>query len=320
MKFKLFFILILLPCLVFCGCKKEQLEATVPQPAVTEPPTEPPAPKAGLLLRNMTADEQDGLALQGALESIGYEVLVRDGENDQSKQNQQATDLVAAGCEVLVLQPVMVSGLDVLLGDITDIPVVILDAQPTLGEGYENVTILTAPKTSAGTAQAALLPLLPDGGDINGDGLVSMLIIEGPDKHLESASRAAEFKAAIDPAIHIVLETVSAEWNEDAGRAACAQLLAKYGPDAEVIVTFGEEVGLGSIAAVENGGWIPGQDFHLLTIGNSSVIRNELSLGRISGLSAADPQLRLSLLLELVQATTPTQEKIHYIDYIPIVP
>ena len=46
----------------------------------------------------------------------------------------------------------------------------------------------------------------------------------------------------------------------------------------------------------------------------------ELSLGRISGLSAADPQLRLSLLLELVQAATPTQEKIHYIDYIPIVP
>ena len=75
MKFKLFFILILLPCLVFCGCKKDQLEATVPQPTVvTEPPTEPPAPKAGLLLRNMTADEQDGLALQGALESIGYEV------------------------------------------------------------------------------------------------------------------------------------------------------------------------------------------------------------------------------------------------------
>lgn len=323
MKFKLFFILIFLLCLVFCGCKQEPLEATtVPTTVVTEPPTEPPAPKAGLLLKNLNADDQDGIALQTTLEHMGYEVLLRDAENDQSKQNEQALSLVDAGCEILVLQPVMISGLDVLLGNITEVPVIVLDAQPVLGEGFENVATLTPRKTTAGAVEASILETLPNGGDINGDGLVSLVLVEGPDKHLDSTSRATGFKAALDPETHIILETVSADWNEDGGRSGCAQLLAKYGPDAEVIVTFGEEMGFGAIDAVENGGWIPGQDFHLLSVGSSTAIRNETRLGRLSGLSAPDSEARLNMLMDLVSMLTQKQdtEKIYYIDYIPIMP
>ncbi len=322
MKLKLFFILILILCLALCGCKQEPIEATVPVTTVTEPPTEPPAPKAGLLLKNLNADDQDGISLQTALEGLGYEVLLRDGENDQSKQNEQAAALIDAGCEILVLQPVMVSGLDVLLKEITDIPVIILDAQPVLGDGFDNVSILTPRKTTAGTVEVSLLSSLPNGGDINGDGTVSLILVQGPDKHLDATARASEFTAGLNSETHIVLETISGEWNEDGGRSSCAQLLSKYGPDVDVIVTFGEEMGFGAIAAVENGGWIPGQDMHLLTVGSSTAIRNEARLGRLSGLAAPDTEARLQLLQELVTAFSQGQstEKITYIDYIPIMP
>lgn len=319
MKTKLLFILILILCLGLCGCKQEPIEATVPTTVSTEP-TEPPAPKVGLLLRNSCVDEQDSIDLQVCLESLGYQVLLRDGKNDQSKQNKQATALVEAGCELLVLQPVMTAGLDVLLTQITDVPVIVLDAQPELGEDAQNVTVLCTRAENEGMVAASLPAALPKAGDLNADGTVSLVLIQGDDP--EAAGIAAEFAALLNPETHIVLETVSADWNEDGGRSGCAQLLAKHGPDIEVIVTFDEEMAMGAIAAVENGGWIPGQDFYLLTIGNSTAIRNELQIGRLSGLAAPDRAARLETLAQLVTALVSgqTTEKIHYIEYISVSP
>lgn len=321
MRFKLFYILLLILCLALCGCKQEPMEATVPTTVVTEPPTEPPAPKAGLLLKNLNADDQDGISLQTAIEGLGYEVLVRDGENDQAKQNEQAAALMDAGCEILVLQPVMVSGLDVLLKEIT-VPVIILDAQPELAEDFNNVAILCPREENAGSVEAALLTSLPGGGDLNGDGIVSMILVQGPEEHLDASARAAAFTAALNTETQIILETVSGEWSEDGGKNACKTLLAKYGPDIEVIVSFGDEMALGTVAAVENGGWIPGQDMLLLTVGSSSAVRNELRIGRLSGLAAPDAETRLQLLQQLITAMSREQstEKINYIDYIAMNP
>jgi len=317
MKKTLLFILILILCLALWGCKQEPMEATVPTTEVTEP-TEPPAPKAGLLLRNSCTDEQDSIDLQACLEGLGYEVLVRDGKNDQAKQNKQAAALVNAGCEVLVLQPVMTAGLDVLLSEITEVPVIVLDAQPELGEGFDHVTILCAREENRGMVAASLPAALPKSGDLNGDGTVSLILIQGPEDDPEAAGIAAEFTALLNPETHIVLETVSTDWNENGGRSGCAQLLAKHGPDIEVIVVFDEEMAMGAIAAVENGGWVPGQDVYLLTVGNSTVIRNELEIGRLSGLAAPDRAARLETLKQLV--TGQATEKIYYIDYIAIGP
>ena len=316
MKLKLFFILILALACVLCGCKQEPVEATVPTTVVTEPPTEPPPPKAGLLVKNLTADEQDGIDLQNCLEGLGYEVLLRDGENDQAKQNEQVTELLDAGCEILVLQPVMVSGLDVLLKEVNQVPVIILDAQPNLGEGFENVKVLCPREETAAAVETELLGKIT--GDLNGDGFVSTLLVYGPEDHLDATARAESFTAAIHAETHIVLETVIGEWSQDGGRSACGQMLSKYGPDVELIVTFGEDMTLGAIAAIENGGWTPGTDVHLIGIGNSSVIRNEARLGRISGLSAPDADQRLQLLEQLI--TGEVTEKVNYIEYIPIMP
>lgn len=316
MKFKLLFVLMLVLCIGLCGCKQEPIEATVPTTVITEP-TEPPVPKAGLLLKNFNADDQDGISLQTTMEGLGYEVLLRDAENDQSKQNEQATALIDAGCEVLVLQPVMVTGLDVLLKDIS-VPVIVIDAQPKLPEDMNHVSILCPRQEQAGAVEATLLSSLPNGGDLNGDGIVSMILVQGPEDHLDSASGSAAFTAALNTENQIVLETITGDWSEDGGRSACKTLLSKYGPDVEIIVSFGEEMALGCIAAVENGGWIPGQDVYLLAIGTSSTARNELRLGRISGLSAPDAEVRLQLLQQLI--TGEVTEKVNYIDYIPMMP
>ena len=317
MKFKLFFILILILCVALCGCKTESLDPSDTTPATTVP-TEPPAPKLGLLLKNLSADEQDGVSLESCLTQMGYEVLRRNAGNDQAKQNEQAAALLEEGCEVLILQPVMVSGLDVLLESMTHIPVIILDAQPELDDRFKNVTLLNIRDDNAGAAQATLLNTLPNGGDLNGDGTVSLILVNGPEDHKDATTRTAAFTAAIDPEKHIVLEAIAAQWDEDGGRSASAQMMNKYGPDVEVIVTFNEDMALGAITAVENGGWVPGQDVYVITIGTSSIIRNETQLGRISGLSAPDADARLLLLQQILKGEV--TEKENFIDYVPVTP
>ena len=337
MKRSLFFILILSLLVCFSACKKEPLtpaiptETTVPATTVatetteqtepTEPPA-PPAPKAGLLLRNMTAEDQDGLSLQSGLESLGYEVLTRDAENDQSKQNEQATALISEGCEVLVLQPVMTSGLDVLLGELGNVPVLILDAKPEMEQLPENAAVLCPREEQAGAAQAKLPAMLPDGGDLNGDGKVSVLMIQGPEDHLDAAARAAAFLEAVDPEVYTVLETVTGDWTQEGGKTACGPMLSKYGPDLEMIVTSGEEMAMGALEAIENGGWVPGKDMYVISVGNSAAIRSEVRLSRVSGIAAPDLETRLQLMKELVQALTAgtVEEQIKYVEYIPITP
>ena len=331
MKRSLVFILILTLLLSLGGCKTEPVtpsvpaETTVPTATAvvtTEPPTEPPAPKAGLLLRSMTADEQDAAALGEALEGLGYEVLTRDAENDQSRQNEQAKELLGAGCEVLVLQPVMTSGIDVLLGELGTVPVLILDAEPELQELPGNVAVLCPGEEQAGAVQAQLPGMLPGGGDLNGDGKVSVLTVQGPEDHIDGTARAAAFLDALDTEIYTVLETATGEWTKEGGKTACAPMLAKYGPDVELIVTFGEDMALGALEAIENGGWTPGTDFFLISVGSSSAARSEVQQGRVSGMAAPDSEMRLQRLQAMVSALTAgtLEEQVQYVDYIPLVP
>ena len=320
MKIKVFFILILTLSLLFAGCKPEPAAPTVP--VQTTAPTEPPTPKAGLALRQKADDDADALALQQTLEEQGYEVLVKDGENDQSRQNEQVKALLDEGCQMLVVQPVMTTGLEILVEQVkpTGVPLIILDHQPEQAvlESYDKLVFLGADHSQAGTVQAKLLEQLPMKGDLSLDGITSLVLILGPEDHLDSAKRSAEFMAAIPADTHVILETVSAEWTKDGGRSAAAQLMSKYGPDIELMVTFDEQMALGALEAIDNGGWEPGQDLYVLTVGNSSEVRTQVEQGRISGIAWPDKEARLVKLSELIAALAAGEqtEKVHYIDYL----
>lgn len=320
MKLKAVFILILALLLLFVGCRQEPMEATVPP--VTTQPTDPPPPKAGLLLRQLTADEQDAQQLQQTLEKLGYEVQVRNGENDQAKQNEQVKALLDVGCELLVVQPVMTSGLDVLVEQVkvTGVPLIILDHEPDQAvlDLYDKLIYLGPDHGQAASALMAAYGQLPVNGDLNFDGLTWLVVICGPEDHLDSSQRLAEFTQSLPADTHVILETVAADWTQEGGRAAAAQLLAKYGPDIEVMVSLDGEMALGALEAIDNGGRDPGHDLYLVTVGNGSAVRAEAERGRISGLSAPDEDMRLQKLSELVTALTAGEavEKKNLVDYI----
>lgn len=317
MKIKALLILILTFCLLFTGCNQEQVEATVPP---TTQPTEPPAPKVGIVLRNQAQDEADAQALQQLLEQQEYEILIRDSENDQAKQNEQVKTLLDNGCQVLIVQPVMTSGLDVLVDQVkpTGVPLIILDHKPedAVLDSYDKLVFLGADHSQAAKALSEVYAQLPISGDLNFDGNTWLVMVTGPEDHLDSKARQEGFTTGNEE--HLLLEAVSAEWSREGGRSATAQLLAKYGPDIEVIVTLDGEMALGALEAINNGGRDVGRDLYLVTVGGSTETHTEAEAGRISGLAAPDQQSRLSKLEELVGALIAGEaaEKINYIDYV----
>ena len=320
MKFRSFLILILCVTLLLCGCGKKQ-EIT---PTVATEPTEPPVPKLGLLLRQQEADEADASALQSAFQSMGYDVLLKDAKNDQSAQNNQVMELINAGCEILVVQPVMISGLDVLVNQVktANIPLVLIDHQPeqSILDLYDKIAFIGADHTQAGSTQAQLLAALPKGGDINEDGAVSVLMIRGPEDHIDATTRAEEFLKLLPSEKYVVLDTVIGEWTQDGGRIAAAEMLKKYGPDIEVVVTSSYDMALGVIQATENGGWVPGQDLYILSVGVSTVAQPQLDTDAISGIAAPDNDTRMTAISAAVSALASGEavEKITLVNYITI--
>lgn len=314
MKYKAVFILILALSLLFVGCKQKPVEATVP-PETTQP-TQPPPPVAGLLLRQ--EDEQ----VQQALEELGFDVQVKLAENDQAKQNEQVKALLDGGCELLVVQPVMTTGLDVLVEQVkpTGVPLIILDHEPEQGvlDLYDKLAFLGPDHSQAAAVLTAAYGQLPVSGDLNFDGATWLVLICGPEDHLDSSQRLAEFTQSLPADTHVILETVAADWTQEGGRAATAQLLAKYGPDIEVLVTLDGNMALGALEAIDNSGRTPGRDLYLVTVGDGAAVWEQAEQGRISGLSAPDGDMRLQKLSELVAAMTAGEavEKKNLVDYI----
>ena len=75
-------------------------------------------------------------ALKEILEGKGYTVDVVDGNNDQSKQNEQIASFITAGVDALIINPVMTSAADSIISTVKDagIPTVLINREPTAAQ------------------------------------------------------------------------------------------------------------------------------------------------------------------------------------------
>lgn len=274
------------------GCSSEK--------QASEEATQPPKPKIGLCVRNLA----DAPAYYGALEAeLGqqYTVCLVDCGNDQSQQDQKVAEL-ALECDLLVVEPVMVTALDTVLDTVAQqaVPVIMLDREPAreILDGNENLYYLGLDLRSGGQAQAALTGNLPAGGDLNGDGTVSYMILRGPTDHMDAQAITAGCESAMAGQC---LATADAQWTVEDGRAKCAQVLNKFGPDLEVILCNSPELTQGAVEAVRNCGWMPGQDVYVLGFGYKDGIQTLLDQGAVSGTVWVSDSSRAQLLQDLVR-------------------
>ena len=217
-------------------------------------------------------------------DDVKYELYFADAKNDMAEQTNQMNNFVTQGMDVIILNPVQTSSADILI-DIAvqnDIPLVLINREPlaydadgnTLDEAYEG--ILNNPKVcyvgadarQSGTYQGELILATANQGDINGDGVISYIMIQGDPENIDAQYRTEFSVKALTDAGKTVecLDSQVGNWDQTKGQELCANALTVYGYDVEVVFCNNDGMAMGALTAIQTAGRVIGEDIYLVGV------------------------------------------------------
>ncbi|MBR5110379.1 MAG: galactose ABC transporter substrate-binding protein [Clostridia bacterium] len=217
-------------------------------------------------------------------DDVKYEIIMADGKNDMAEQTNQVQNFITQGVDVIILNLVQTSSADTLIDMIVDaeIPLVLINREPlaydadgnTLDEQYEGilnnakVCYVGADARQSGTFQGQMVVDLDNHGDINGDGKVSYIMIEGDPENIDAQYRTEfSIKALTDAGYEVeCLDDQVGNWDQTKGQELCANALAKYGDKIEVVFCNNDGMALGAATAIQTAGRKVGEDIYLLGV------------------------------------------------------
>ena len=314
MKKILIVLLVVFVCLQLVACTTQSTEPTTVEKTVT----------VGLCLRQQADAPEYYDAIVAALKKAGYGVVVEDSKNDQSRQDQQIRGLLATGCEMLVVEPVMVTALESVVEQAKNsaVPLLLIDREPDAAilASYEKLYYVGCQSSEAGTAQAGILEHMNLKGDLNEDGVVSYMMLRGPEDHMDAQLISEGCNLALTKYETDLVCTVTTQWDTESARADCAQGLSQFGRDIEVIFCNHALLAAGAVQAVENRGWMPGQDIYIVAVDSNAALQALIQKGAVFGTVTAQPQTRAEQITQTVISVLSGQqpEKCTYVPYEPM--
>lgn len=230
-----------------------------------------PAVKIGFLGVDLTDSEM--LQFRNRLKKDGYEIY--DAYNLES--------LVQAQCAAWIVRSIDDDKDVQILLEAQDKPVIFVERRPTLSEP---TTYVGADVEKSAQLLANIVEELPNGGDGNEDGVTACLLLCGPKNDANSAlwtqSVTKELENSQQPVE--IMNTTFSPLTADAGKETCAQELAQYGRDVEVVLAYSDQLIYGAYQAIEGGGWKQGRDGFLIGNGSSEDIISALQEEKVSGI------------------------------------
>ena len=190
--------------------------------------------------------------------SAGVTFEVRDAGNSQSVQNQQITELLAAGFDLLIINAVdrLASSSIVERCSRDGIPVIFFNREP-LEDALigNNAFYVGAAADSLGRKQAEMVAELLTSNfpgsafDRNGDGVVQLVILKGEQGHQDAEKRTDNCVAMlIELGFDVeVMAIEAADWNRRDAYEAMRRLYAQHGDDIELVFSNNDDMALGAI-------------------------------------------------------------------------
>ena len=253
-------------------------------------------PQVGLCIRSL----ENGIyaesvpVLEEALKRAGYQLQIMDAKNDQTKQNSQIQTLIQDQVDLVIIEPVMVSAAEKNARTLKNarIPCIFIHREPEQAalDLWDQLCFLGPDTTKLGKTQVEVLQQAEACGDLNGDGIVSYVCIGGPEDDMDAQLRVQQTQEAMDqlPVPAQCLQTYWGDWNRKAGEHAATQALARFGKDVEVILCADDELAIGGLEGIADGGRTVNKDIYLIGIDG---IQHALVLVRseeITGTAALD--------------------------------
>lgn len=217
-------------------------------------------------------------------ENVKYAITMVDGKNDMAEQSNQIDNFITQGMDVIILNLVQTSSADAMIDKVVaaGIPLVLINREPlaydkngkTLDEQYEGilknakVCYVGADARQSGSFQGRIIAELPNKGDVNGDGVVSYIMIEGDPENIDAQYRTQfSIKYLTDNGIKVnCLDDQVGNWAQAKGQELCANALAKFGRQVEVVFCNNDAMALGAAAAIQAAGRTVGKDIYLVGV------------------------------------------------------
>jgi methyl-galactoside transport system substrate-binding protein len=217
-------------------------------------------------------------------DEVKYDIIMADGKNDMAEQTNQIRNFITQGVDVIILNLVQTSSADAVIDEIVaaGIPLVLINREPlaydadgnTLDEAYEGilnnakVCYVGADARQSGTFQGEMVAELDNHGDINGDGKISYIMIEGDPENIDAQYRTEfSIKALTDAGYEVeCLDDQVGNWDQTKGQELCANALTAYGDKIEVVFCNNDAMALGAATAILTAGRVVGKDIYLLGV------------------------------------------------------
>ena len=200
-------------------------------------------------------------------DQVKYEVTMQDGKNDQSEQTNQIDNFITQGYDVLILNLVQSTSAATVMDKCAaaGIPVVFINREPSesdmnshnTGNFAGKFTYVGADARQSGRFQGELIADLPNKGDLNGDGKLQYVMIEGDPENVDAQYRTqfsiSQYKEKSGLDVECLDDQVG-NWQRAEGQRLAANALTQYGDKIEVIFCNNDDMAMGAKVSIEAAG------------------------------------------------------------------
>ena len=220
-------------------------------------------------------------------------ITIVDGANDQATQTNQIQNFITQGVDVLIINPVNSSSAETITDMVVEagIPLVYINREPDASEEQRwadnnwDVTYVGCDARQSGTYQGEEILETANKGDINGDGKVSYIMIEGDPENVDAQYRTEySIKALEDAGLEVnCLDDQVGMWDQATAQQLVANSLSQNGNDIEVVFCNNDAMALGALQAIESAGRTVGEDIYLVGVDALSEALEDVLAGTMTG-------------------------------------
>ncbi len=264
--------------------------------------------------------------LQKVLEEKGYKVTIADGNNDQAKQTEQINTFISQKVDALIINPVQSTAASSIINLVKEanIPTVLINREPSAEDLdlYDKLSYVGADASQSGSFQGQLILDTANKGDINGDGVVSYIMIQGDPENIDAKLRTEySVKALVDAGVKVEeLDMQRGDWDQEKGQTICANALAKFGDKVEVVFANNDAMALGALQAIKAANRTVGENIYLVGVDALDDAVAQVDAGEMTGTVLNDAVGQAGKAVEVMEMLLDGQqvEKRYIVDYVMV--
>ncbi|MDT0182880.1 ABC transporter substrate-binding protein [Microbacterium sp. ARD31] len=248
-------------------------------------------------------------SIQDTAKQEGIELKFTDAQGKQENQIAAIRSYIQQKVDIIAFSPVVETGFDAVLQEAkaAGIPVILTDRAVDVEDTSLYETFLGSDFVLEGEKAGEWLVENAKDADVDGDGTVNVVQLEGTTGAAPAIDRAEGFaeKIAADDSIEVTASQTG-DFTRDGGKQVMESFL-QSDDSIDVVFAHNDDMGLGAIEAIEAAGLEPGKDIKIITIDAVKDGMQALADGKINFIVECNPLLGPQL-MDLAQKVLDGEE------------